>query len=144
MGCAGECLKGNTVQFDVGGWNLNDTVSDFLQTSHPMVDIEILPYIGRTNDRGNVSVQYGDPIPMMVQTQLPSDRALQHIRAMNDNAIRRAFWISSPVFPMNRNLRKGADRIRYDGNVYEITWLEDFSVTGWVQVIGEEILNDDL
>lgn len=130
--------------FGIGGWNINESVSEFLQETHPKVPIEILPYVGRSNVRGEITVVYGDPVSMDVQMQVPSDQALQHVRRMNDNTIRRAFWISFPVYPMNRGLKKGADRIRYDGKLYEITWIEDFSVTGWVQVIGEELTSNEL
>lgn len=132
------------MQFEIGGWNINESVSDFLQVTHPMVDIEVIPYIGRVNDAGTVTAQYGEPVPLTVQMQVPTDKQLEHVKRLNDNAIRRAFWISFPVYTLNRNLKKGADLIKYDGKIYRITYMpDDFSVTGWVQVIGEEQLEND-
>lgn len=119
------------------GFDLNASVSTFLNGFHNQVTIELFRYLGQTSDFGEVTVQYAPPVSVVVQQQVPNPGTMKMIRAATDILKVRKFWASWEILPVARINGKGGDLISYLGDMYYVYDIpHDFRQVGWMSVIG--------
>lgn len=119
------------------GYNINNTVSQFLHGFHNQVQVEYFRYKGETNNFGTIAVSYHPPIQITVQQQVPEPATLMNVRKEVDIRYVRQFWANWEIMPAQRIDGKGGDLIWYDGHTWYIESIkDDFRQTGWVSVLG--------
>lgn len=119
------------------GYNINRSVSMFLNGFHNMVPVEYFKYTGEVNNFGEISVSYAPPVLMNIQQQQPNPAALQFVRKEIDIRWVKQFWGDWEVTPAIRVDGRGGDLIWYDNHIWYIEAVpDDFRQTGWMSVIG--------
>lgn len=119
------------------GYNLNRSVSMFLNGFHNMVPVDYYKYLGENNNFGVITPNYAPPVTMNIQQQVPERSALKYIRKELDIKYVRQFWGDWEVLPAERVNGTGGDLIWYDNHIWYVEAIpDDFRQVGWMSVLG--------